>query len=481
MARLRPGEQFAGYQVVELIGSGGMGDVYRAEQPQLGRSVALKTIRSELAADEAFRRRFRREARLAASVDHPGVIPIYETGEAEGVLFLAMRWIEGIDLRQLIALEGPVEPERAVAMLEQLSDALDAAHESGLVHRDIKPANVLIEDNRLYISDFGLARLTAEGETTRPGGLVGTLDYLAPEVIGGKPASGHSDIYALGCLFYELLTGSAPYPVENVLAKLHAHATQPAPAPSRLQRELSNEMDRVTDGALAKEPGDRYTTARQFAASARRALDCQVARRSSVSLSGGVPVSDTVSRNVRSRRWIRRLAIGAVAAGIVAGAGLAVTHGSGAKRRIKAAAGVPERATKYLCGAPQHAKWSVQPVQACPLTAPLGPKNWVPVYARPITHRRSSVLPEPGAGWLHGTVGELFACQTQFPPDTYYHPQRSWFNDWWAYTLSDDDAWGWVPEVYFAGGDNDSPAGGLRHCSTRVAPDELPGHPESRD
>jgi hypothetical protein len=266
------GKSLAGYRLIELAGEGGMGRVYRAVQPGIGRVVALKVIRPELASDEDFRRRFEVESRLAASIDHPHVVPIYGAGEADDVLYVAMRWVEGRDLRKLLAEGGPLEPERAVDLLGQLADGLDAAHAGGLIHRDIKPANVLLEGADAFLSDFGLARTTAGGDETQVGGLVGTVDYLAPELVDGGTATPASDIYALGCVFFQMLTGSVPFPVDGLIAKLNAHTGAEPPAPSTLRPELPRGFDAVLARALAKDPARRPRTATELAEAARRAL-----------------------------------------------------------------------------------------------------------------------------------------------------------------------------------------------------------------
>jgi hypothetical protein len=272
--KLSDGDELAGYRVLELVGVGGMGRVYRAVQPRLERIVALKVIRPEFAADEAFRARFAREARLAASVDHPAVLPVFEADEIDGVLFIAMRWVAGADLARVLDTEGPLQPVRAVALLAQLGDALDAAHAIGLLHRDIKPANILIEGQRVYLSDFGLARRSLAGpdSVTETAGFVGTFDYAAPEVLDGRAIDARADIYALGCVFYVMLTGSVPHPGDGLLAKLRAQAASPPRAPSDVRRGLPRALDAVVMRALAKDPDLRFGTAGEFAAAAREAL-----------------------------------------------------------------------------------------------------------------------------------------------------------------------------------------------------------------
>ena len=209
-ATFTPGTTFAGYRVDAPVGRGGMGIVYRATDLSLGRPVALKLIAPELSENERFRARFLREPRLAASLDHPNVIPIYEAGEHEGQLYLAMRFVEGSDLKTVLEREGKLTPDRTVKVLGQVAGALDAAHRRALVHRDVKPANVLIDgEGHVYLTDFGITKQLG-GDSTDTGRVVGTLDYLAPEQIRGEPVDGRTDVYALGCLLYECLAGAPP-------------------------------------------------------------------------------------------------------------------------------------------------------------------------------------------------------------------------------------------------------------------------------
>jgi hypothetical protein len=266
------GQELAGYRLIELGGAGGMGRVYRAVQPGLDRVVAVKVIRPELALDRAFRERFEVESRLAASIDHPNVIPVYEADDVDGVLFVAMRWVEGPDLQRQLAAGGPLDPARAVDLLARLAGGLDAAHAKGLIHRDIKPANVLLEGDHAFLSDFGLARSNEAGDETQVGGLVGTVDYLAPELVGGGTATVASDIYALGCVLFQMLTGSVPFPADGLIAKLNAHTKLDPPAPSELRADLPRGFDEVLGRALAKDPDRRYRSAGELADAARKAL-----------------------------------------------------------------------------------------------------------------------------------------------------------------------------------------------------------------
>ncbi len=261
--QLPPGTVFAGCRVEEVIGHGDMGVVYRAEELALQRPVALKLILPEHSEEERFRVRFRRESKLAASIDHPNVIPVLEAGDESGILFIRMRLVEGTDLRALIAEAGPVEPLRAARIVRQVGAALDAAHARGLVHRDVKPANVLLaRADHVYLSDFGLAKSASEaGGLTRQGSIVARAEYVAPEQILEDRVDALTDVYALGCLLYEALTGQAPYASSQGGAAMMAHVEAPAPSPLDLRPDLPREFDDVVRRAMAKDPAERYTSA----------------------------------------------------------------------------------------------------------------------------------------------------------------------------------------------------------------------------
>jgi YVTN family beta-propeller protein len=269
----------AGYRVEALIGRGGMGEVYRAIDDRLGRPVALKVIAGGVTTDEGARRRLLEESRLAASLDHPNVVPVYEVGESEGRLFLAMRYVAGIDLRALLHREGAIGPERAVAVAAQIADALDAAHRRGLVHRDVKPSNVLLDhaDGRehAYLADFGLTQSTS---ATGPadGQFMGTVDYVAPEQIRGDAVDGRADEYGLACLLFECLTGTVPYRTGSGVGALFAHLEEPVPSAAERRVGLPPAVDDVFARALAKEPEARYATCTGFVAAARGALGIDV-------------------------------------------------------------------------------------------------------------------------------------------------------------------------------------------------------------
>ena len=274
LAGLTAGSRVAGYLLEKLVGVGGMAAVFRARDERLGRVVALKL----LAGDEVVRKRFVREARAVAAVDHPHIIPVYEAGEAEGVLFIAMRFVAGDDLRVVVSREGALRPRRAAAFISPVASALDAAHDAGLVHRDVKPANMLVDvgpgrPEHVYLSDFGVARgVMSSSGLTRAGQFLGTPDYAAPEQISGRDVDGRADQYALACVAYTLLSGSVLFRREVPMAVLYAHLSVPPPRLTAARPELPDAVNQVLARALAKEPDDRYDSCGTFADALREAL-----------------------------------------------------------------------------------------------------------------------------------------------------------------------------------------------------------------
>jgi hypothetical protein len=274
---LSDGDEFAGYRVERRLGRGGMGILYLAVEPGLERRVALKLIAPEAAEDEVFARRFAEESRIAASIEHPNVVPIYAAGEERGVPYIAMRYVAGADLARRLTREGRLSPQNAVDLIAQIGNGLDAIHAAGLIHRDVKPANVLLSGDdggdHAYITDFGVARnVTTESGLTQTGRFVGTLDYVAPEQISGGEVDARVDIYALGCLLFKLLTGEVPFPREGDAARLFAHLNDPPPAPSLYVSEVSMALDDVVIRAMSKSPDDRYPSAGDLGRAAQAAL-----------------------------------------------------------------------------------------------------------------------------------------------------------------------------------------------------------------
>ncbi len=271
-SELRVGDEFAGHRIEAEASAGGMGVVYRATHLLLERTVALKLIAPSLASNPAFRSRFEREWRLLAALDHPNVIDIYEAGEFEGRPYLCMRWVEGGDLSQRLRGTTGLEPQVALDILGQVAAALDATHERGVVHRDIKPANVLLDGERVWLTDFGAGK-DLEGRDTRTatGQWVGTVDYVAPELLDGKTATPRSDVYSLGCVLFEALTGHVPFERENDVATLWAHRFEPPPKSSEVRAGLPRALDDVLRRALAKEPSERQASAGELIRAARAA------------------------------------------------------------------------------------------------------------------------------------------------------------------------------------------------------------------
>ena len=281
MSEIGLGSRIGGYRVLALIGQGGMGTVYRAERVDSGEQVALKLLGESLAGSPEFRRRFVREARYARELDHPNVVSVREVGEDGAHMYMVMPEVIGNDLNTLLALEGPIEAASLLRVLDEVASALDALHGRGIIHRDVKPANVIVASGqgpqpagRAYLTDFGLgkdpshdsAALTAVGE------FVGTFKYVAPEQVLGRELDHRVDVYSLGCLLYECLTGLAPFPHEREVEVLDAHLEDPPPKPSESRPGLPEEIDGVVARAMAKDPGERYGSAGELAAAARAAL-----------------------------------------------------------------------------------------------------------------------------------------------------------------------------------------------------------------
>ncbi|HEY6961743.1 MAG TPA: serine/threonine-protein kinase [Gaiellaceae bacterium] len=324
-SRTLVGSSFAGYRIERILGRGGMSVVYLAEHPRLQNLVALKLLAPALAEDEIFRERLVRESRLAAALNHPNVIPVYDTGEEDGALFVSMRYVAGSDLRALLKERKRLPPAETAAIVSQAASALDAAHARGLVHRDVKPANILVEPGgdppgHVYVADFGLTRHTDARSGATASGVVGTVDYMAPEQIEGRQPVPGTDVYALGCLLYECLVGRPPFPRESDVAVLWAHIRELPPLPGEADAAL-HAFDGIVERALAKAPAERYESCGALAADVRTAAGAARPRRARKTR---LPRARSRSR----RAWVVPTLLGVVAgAAVAAGVALGVSGG----------------------------------------------------------------------------------------------------------------------------------------------------------
>ena len=311
------GTQVAGYAIESVLGRGAMGVVYVARQRSPDRRVALKRIHPAFADDEDFRERFLREARAAAAIDHPHILPVYAAGESDGVLFIAMRLVEGEDLRAILRASGRLAPDRVLQIAAQVGAALDAAHARGLIHRDVKPGNILVarqtdaDDNDFcYLTDFGISTWTTSSAPTltRTGHMVGSVNYAAPEQIEGKRVGAAADLYSLGCVLFECLTGSPPFAGRSAPGILYAHVHEEPPPLTSLRPELPPAIDVVVGRALNKRPQERYSSCRELTLDLRAALSADTTgARTATTRTIRRPSPD------RGRRRWRRVGIAAVA------------------------------------------------------------------------------------------------------------------------------------------------------------------------
>jgi len=328
------GDEFAGYRLRSVLGRGGMSVVYQAENPRLGSVVALKVLAPGLANDDVFRARFLEESRIAASLNHPNVIPIYDAGSYGGLLYIAMRYVSGTDLRQMIKKRGRLIPSVALSLTGQAARALDAAHRRGLVHRDVKPGNLLIErgdddddPDHVYLADFGITKHAMDRSgMTATGQFLGTVDYVAPEQIQGLSVLGLADQYSLGCVLYECLTGRVPFEKDLDAAIIFAHVEEPPTMPTALRPDLPYAVDEVFARVLAKQPGDRYESCREFIEAMRVALGSLAAdpqTLGSLAVPGATPTSGNQgsipTAPFRPLEVSHDLPVGTVAAGPQAG------------------------------------------------------------------------------------------------------------------------------------------------------------------
>ena len=338
MATPQIGDEFAGYRIEALLGRGGMGVVYRAEQERPHRRVALKLLAPELSADGNFRERFIRESDLAAAIEHPNIIPIYNAGEVDGQLYIAMRYVEGLDLKQLVQREGRIDPARALSFASQVGSALDVAHSRGLVHRDVKPHNMLIASgagpestDHVYLTDFGLTKHTSSRSgLTAAGHFVGTVDYVAPEQIEGKSIDPRTDVYSLGCVLFECITGRLPYERDSEISIMYAHISDAPPSVRDFRPDMPAGLDAIFAKALAKSPDERFDTCRDLVAAAREELGIVSGERPQAVPTGGTVVAGAVGA-----------AAGAAAAGEVSPTGKTVTDGPRPGTTTPAGAGAP--------------------------------------------------------------------------------------------------------------------------------------------
>lgn len=365
---LSQGRTFGAYRLNEVAGTGGMGVVYRAGQQPLGRVVALKVIRPEIAASGDYRARFLREARLAAAVDHPHIVSVFDFGEHAGRLYLTMQWIDGVELQRLIGRRQRLDPARAVRVGTQIALALGAVHDAGMLHRDVKPANILVRDiggeDHAYLTDFGIAKVTqAQGGLTRTGCLVGTPGFLSPEQILGQQPDARSDLYALGCVMFEALAGQRPLARENDPALLWAHASSPRPAASQICPDLGTRYDAFLIRALTIDPDDRFQSAREFAVALQAAHTGGPGTRTSIYVAAparpalpaqaGPPAPETTTRHGAGRSGPAEPAAAAVPAPPPAGpvTGAAPPGGSAARAQLRASMPASGYAARILAAA----------------------------------------------------------------------------------------------------------------------------------
>jgi DNA-binding beta-propeller fold protein YncE len=410
---LAAGSYVAGYRIEERIGQGGMAAVFRAYDQQLDRLVALKVLAPALANDEAFRQRFIRESRAAAAVDDPHIIPVFAAGESQGVLFIAMRLVRGGDVRSLIDRIGPLPAARAAEIISQTASALDAAHARGLVHRDVKPANMLLEASQtagrpdhVYLSDFGLTKASlAVTGLTSTGQFLGTLDYIAPEQIEGRPVDGRTDQYALACAAFELLSGEPPFRRPDSVAVMYAQLHEPPPALRLRRPELPGGIDEIMARALAKTPADRFVSCRDFAAALGLVLGLGAASR------------ESSPRDAHPRTEIA----GPVAPGPVAPARPARSAGPAAGDPAQVGAGHTQAAGYSAAEPPAAAEPAAAepPAAAAPSAAPAAQPTLAP---SPGT-RSEQAAPEPAWPATAQQTGQT-APVSAAAPDDYAHLWR---------------------------------------------------------
>jgi serine/threonine protein kinase len=273
-------EKLGKYKIITEVGQGDFAAVYKAVDTTLDRTVALKVLAPHLLWDYAFVQRFQREARVAANLDHPNILTIYEVGQIEGVYFIAMQFLEGRTLSQILEAEGPLPVSRVRAIIEQVASALDYAHARGFVHRDIKPSNVIVaEDGRATLTDFGLVKAGEGTKLSTTGVVFGTPEYISPEQAQGEKVDGRSDIYSLGIMLFEMLSGQVPFEADTPLEVPIKHLTAPLPLPREVNPDISEPVEQVILKAMAKAPEDRYQRVSEMAEALKRAMEGEVKER----------------------------------------------------------------------------------------------------------------------------------------------------------------------------------------------------------
>jgi serine/threonine protein kinase len=441
------GSIIGGCRIEAEIGHGGMGVVYRAEQLSLRRRVALKLLPAALSHDPEFRARFEQEARIAASLDHPNVVPIFDYGESDGQLFIVMRCVDGTDLRRLMRREETLSPSRAARIVAQIGAALDAAHAQGLVHRDVKPGNVLLRpgagDDHVYLSDFGLTKLADESRgLTRTGQWLGTPDYAAPEQIEGRRVDARTDVYALGCMLHEMLTGQVPFPRDATMASLWAHVNEPAPRPSEHGGAIPPAFDAIVARALAKDPDERYASAGDLGRAALAAAEGRALPREDRSVATGEasplgaaaatrqlatvadrrPARTHVQPSARPRagRRSRRTPVAlALAALLLAGGGALAAALLSRSSSPSAATHVARTSTK----ASHHPQKTVPSVPRTTTTAPVTPPPEPPSNHYDVSRQRWTTYVAP-AYHVDRPVG--WAMQKDFHPENSIRSRSEW-------------------------------------------------------
>jgi Protein kinase domain len=439
---LTAGARIAGYRLEERIGQGGMAVVFRARDERLDRTVALKLLAPALAGNPELQQRFISESRAAATIDDPHIVPVFAAGQADGLLFIAMRYVAGGDAHSLLQREGPLPPDRVAAIVSPVASALDAAHRAGLVHRDVKPSNMLMDvlpgrPVHVYLSDFGVSKsVTAASGLTVAGAILGTLAYMSPEQVRSQPVDGRSDQYALACSAYELLAGAPPFQRDEPAALMYAHLSESPPTLTSLRPDLAPDVDGVLSKALAKAPADRYTSCGEFADALRGVLGLQPYRFGGPpSATGARRPAAAVTHPPTEPAWPQtrvdaqpdRTAVDTAAPtpALIPDAGRLDASGGGAlrpwrlRRRTMAAAGAIAAAglAAGLLLGPGHPAASVA-------TMPISAKSALPpvdgdVYtAYGITDDQSAEVSGQVAGAANGEVARLYAQQFPFttPP-----------------------------------------------------------------